>query len=49
MWSPRYKRDVDLLEHIQRRATKMMQGKEHLFYEDRLREMGLFSLKKSRR
>ena len=35
---------MDLLEHIQRRATKMMQGKEHLFYEDRLREMGLKAL-----
>ena len=37
MWSPQYRRDVDLLEHIQRRATKMIQGMEHLSYEDRLR------------
>ena len=33
MWSPQYRRDVDLLEHIQRRATKMIQGMEHLSYE----------------
>ena len=26
MWSPQYRRDVDLLEHIQRMATKMIQG-----------------------
>jgi len=30
MWSPQYRRDVDLWERIQRRATKMTQGMEHL-------------------
>ena len=48
MWSPQYRRDMDLLECVQRRATKMMQGMEHLSYEDRLRELGLFSLHKRR-
>ena len=37
MWSPQYRRDVDLLEHIQRRATKMIPRTEHLPCEDRLR------------
>ena len=37
MWSPQYRRDVDLLEHVQRRASKMIQAMEHLSYEDRLR------------
>ena len=46
MWSPQYRRDMDLLERVQRRATKMIQEMEHLSYEDRLRESGLFNLEK---
>jgi len=48
MWSPQYRRDTELMEHIQRKATKMIQGMEHLSYEDRLRQLGLFSLQKRR-
>lgn len=40
VWSPQHRKDKDLLEHIQKRATKMIRELEHFSYEDMLRESG---------
>jgi len=37
-WSPPHRTDMDLLERVQRRATKMVRGMEHLSYEEQLRD-----------
>ena len=36
VWNPYLKKDIDLLEGVQHRATKMILGYKHYCYEDRL-------------
>ena len=47
-WSPYYRKDIEKLEKIQRRVTKMIPRLKNKTYEERLDELNLFSLTKRR-
>jgi len=48
MWSPQYRRDMTCWSVSREGPQKMIQGMEQLPCENRLRELGLFSLERGR-
>ena len=47
-WCPYYQKDIDKLERVQRRVTKMIPSLRNKSYEERLEELNLFTLSQRR-
>ena len=41
-WSPQFQKDIDAIERVQHRITRLISGLARLSYEERLKETGLY-------
>ena len=48
VWSPYLRKDIEILEKVQRRATRLVTGMRKTGYEERLRVIGLQTLEQRR-
>ena len=46
IWAPQHRRDIELLELVQKGTRKIIKGLENLSHEKRLRELDLLSLQR---
>ena len=46
VWRPYLQKDIDILEKVQRRATRMVEGFKGLSHEERLKRLHLTTLEK---
>ena len=45
-WSPQFQKDIDAMERVQRRVTRLIPGLVRLSYEERLKQTGLYTLER---
>lgn len=47
-WRPYLQKDIDTLERVQRRATKLVHGLQEKTYQERLKDLNMYSLEERR-
>jgi len=48
IWSPHYQKDIELVEGVQRHATKLIDEVRNLHYKERIKKLNLMTLEKRR-